>query len=124
MGRSFIIHPSVRKALSLVEEGGFELWCLGMVMILVVCEVMWCYVNREDMGGKFVGLGLNQGSNQRKYLFLEMCQKDEMRHEKQKNLEMCQKDKMKHRKQKKGYFLELLRMCVIISAVVGMTGNF
>ena len=35
-------------------------------------------------GGKFVELGLNQGSKQQKYLFLEMCQKDELRHKKQK----------------------------------------
>ena len=52
MGRSFVIHPSVGKASTLVGEGGFKRWCLGMVMILVVCEIMWYCVDLEDMRGE------------------------------------------------------------------------
>ena len=49
------------------------------------CEVMWGAMSTVKIwGGKFVGHGLNQGSKQREYLFLEMCQnqnqKDKMRH--------------------------------------------
>ena len=84
MGQSFVIHPSIGKALTLVGEGGFERWCLGMVMILVVVRLCGAMSTVKIWGEKFVGHGLNQGSKQREYLFLEMCQnqnqKDKMRH--------------------------------------------
>jgi hypothetical protein len=64
MGRSFVIQPSVRKASTLVGEGGFEQCCLGMMTILVIgYEDIECGGSCEDME-KFVGLGLNQGSKQ------------------------------------------------------------
>jgi hypothetical protein len=64
MGRSFVIQPSVGKALTLIGEGGFKRWCLGMMTILVIG-----YEDIERGGScegmeKFVGLGLNQGSKQ------------------------------------------------------------
>ena len=69
MGRSFVIHPSVGKASTLVGEGDFGRWCLGMVMILVVGnEDIGRSVNHEAMEKKFVGLSLNQGSKQWEYL--------------------------------------------------------
>ena len=64
MGLSFVIQPSVGKALTLDGEGGFKRWCLGMMAILVTgYEDTECDGNRERME-KFFGLALNQGSKQ------------------------------------------------------------
>ena len=38
-------------------------------------------------------------------------------------LEMCQKDNMRHKKQESVSFLEKWLTCIIIGAVVGMTGH-